>query len=109
MAADYRDELRVLSKHHDIIACTIVDKREKELHPVGLIDFVDPETGEMVTVDTSSVALQEGFAENYRNHKNYLTNLFNKLKLDTLEIQTDRPFINEVRRLFALRKMRKNR
>ncbi len=109
IAEDYEDELRVLARHHDIIACRIIDKGEKELAAVGLIDLIDPETGEMLTIDASSNALRQHFKENSAKHRAYLDTLFNKLKIDKLEIQTDRPFINEVHNLFYLRRKRKAR
>ncbi len=109
VAEDYEDELRVLAKHHDIIACTITDRREKELKNVGLIDLLDAETGDMITIDTSSTALRQKFSENYNTHKKQLILTLNKLKIDSIEIETDKPFINAIHRLFTIRKMRKSR
>ena len=40
-------------KRHDLVAIGLEDPREDELPALGLVDLLDPETGERVLVDTS--------------------------------------------------------
>lgn len=53
--------LRVLSKKHETVAVMVQDPLELQLPEVGLVDFYDAETDEIVTVDTSSKAVREQF------------------------------------------------
>src|SRR5690606_1917584 len=51
---NFEGSLRRLGKKHDTVAVVLEDKLELDVPSLGLIDFEDPETGEVVTVDTSS-------------------------------------------------------
>ncbi len=48
--------LGVLGTRHDLLAVEVIDPRELELPPVGMLDLVDPETGRHLEVPTSSRA-----------------------------------------------------
>jgi uncharacterized protein (DUF58 family) len=49
----YERALGVLRRRHDVIAMHLWDPREQELPAAGLVSLADPETGEVVVVDTS--------------------------------------------------------
>lgn len=106
MDTDYERELRVASKKHDIICCTVSDPREAELPDVGLIQVEDPETGELIVVDTGSPAFRRQFGERAQREGEALRALLRRLKTDTIEVSTDRPFIDDVRKLFRQRQVR---
>ena len=44
--------LRLLTRRHDVVAIQLVDPRESELPPVGMVYVEDAETGEQIFVDT---------------------------------------------------------
>ena len=46
--------LRATARHHDLVCVTVADPAERALPDVGLVELEDPETGELVLVDTSS-------------------------------------------------------
>ncbi|ROP42857.1 DUF58 domain-containing protein [Pseudokineococcus lusitanus] len=54
--------LRRLSARHQVVAVEVVDRRERELPDVGVVELVDPESGEVVEVDTGRAAVREAFA-----------------------------------------------
>src|SRR4030042_5061246 len=51
---EFKKPLSLLNKRHDVIAVSVRDRAEIALPPVGLIEFADAETGQMILVDTSS-------------------------------------------------------
>ena len=51
-----------LAARHDVLAVEVVDPRELELPNVGLLEFVDPETGAVREVQTSDAGLRERYA-----------------------------------------------
>ncbi|MCB0918054.1 MAG: DUF58 domain-containing protein [Actinobacteria bacterium] len=59
---DWARELRYLRSRHEVIVAHVVDPREWSLPPVGLVTFVDPETGETFEVQTSSRSTRRRFA-----------------------------------------------
>jgi uncharacterized protein (DUF58 family) len=59
---DWRRPLLELAGRHDVVALEVRDPREEELTNVGSLWLVDPETGQLLRVDTRSRKLRERFA-----------------------------------------------
>ena len=95
--------LRATSRHHDMVCVPVSDPAERELPDVGLVELEDPETGELVLVDTSSAAVRKRFAATASEEDEELKRFFLKTGIDTLTIATDRPYIDGVRELFRRR------
>ena len=95
--------LRTTSRHHDMVCVPVSDPAESALPDVGLVEMEDPETGELVLVDTSSRAVRRAFAEKAAAEGEELRRFFAKTGIDTLPISTDRAYIDEVRALFRRR------
>ncbi len=100
---DFENALKISSKKHDIIALQINDKRETEMPDLGLVRFIDAETGKMIWADTSSNKLRKIYADEWRNNKVKLTELFNKCGVDNIEIFTGSDYIKPLIRLFKMR------
>ena len=58
----WRVPLLALSARHDVVVTEVLDAREQALPAVGELTLVDPETGKLLRVDTSSRRLRERFA-----------------------------------------------
>ena len=58
----WRVPLLSLSARHDVVVAEVLDAREQSLPAVGELTLVDPETGKLLRVDTSSRRLRERFA-----------------------------------------------
>jgi uncharacterized protein (DUF58 family) len=109
MYTGYERELRVTARHHDVVCCSIADPRERELPNAGLVEIQDPETGELMILDTASRHVREAFREAADRESADLTRTFRRLKIDTLNLSTERPFIDEVHKLFRQRQTRASR
>ena len=101
--AGFEKLLRATSRHHDMVCVPVSDPAERELPDVGLVELEDPETGELVLVDTSSTAVRKRFAATAAEENEELKRFFLKTGIDTLTIATDRPYIDGVRELFRRR------
>ncbi len=95
--------LRATAKRHDMICAPVSDPAESELPDVGLVEIEDSETGELFLVDTSSAKVRREFAAKAAADREELAKFFRKTGIDTLEIATDRPYIDGVRALFKRR------
>lgn len=109
MDRDYVKELRVTARHHDVICCPVSDPREIELPDAGLLEIQDPETGELMLLDTGSGPLRRGYHENAVKEQTELRDLFRKNKIDTIQVSTERPFVDDVRKMFRQRQVRVGR
>lgn len=99
----YERELRVTARRHDVVACPILDPREIELPNVGLIELQDPESGELLLVDTSSAAVREAFRRRSHDEQAQLRRFFQRSNIDMIQLNTNAPYIDEVRALFRRR------
>lgn len=109
IGGDYEGELRVTARRHDLICCPISDPRESALVNVGLLEAVDPESGELFEIDTSSRRTAEYFRARAKTENEELDNRLKRIKSDVLRLATDRAFVDDVHRLFAARLRRLRR
>lgn len=100
--------LRATARRHDLVGVPVSDPAERTLPDVGLVELEDPETGELVLVDTSSAAVRRAFAARAASEDEELRTFFLKTGIETLPVATDRPYVDAVRALFR-RRARKGR
>lgn len=106
IAEHYEKPLRVVSKKHDLIPIQIVDPRENELPDVGLALVEDLETGELVEVDTSNLAVRADYAREAKRQRASREHLFRRLQLDHVTVSTEQDFVRPLTELFRLRQRR---
>ena len=103
----YERTLALASAKHDVVPVVLVDPRDAELPDVGLASFEDLESGESIVVDTSDAAgprvVRGRDGEDRREPRG---RSFNKLGLDSVEIETGGSFVRPLRDLFARRARR---
>jgi len=109
MDTGFERELRVTGRRHDVICCHLSDPREWEFPNVGVVEIQDPETGNIEYLDTSSPSLRNTFRENALRESDALNKLFRKHRIDALRLSTERPFIEDVHKLFHQRQVRSAR
>lgn len=109
MDTGYIRELRVTARKHDVICCPVSDPREHELPSVGLLEVQDPESGDLMLLDTGSSSVRQSFAAAAQQEYDSLHESFRKLKIDTIYLSTGRPFADDIRRLFRQRQIRAGR
>jgi uncharacterized protein (DUF58 family) len=106
-AADgYEHALRIASKKHDLIPIQIIDPREQTLPDLGLLLMEDLESGELFEVDTGSRKAREAYATRVQKQRAAREQLWKRLSLDHVTIDTDRPYVRPISELFRLRQRR---
>jgi uncharacterized protein (DUF58 family) len=98
-----RRAMRQTNRRHDLIAVHIEDAREKELPNVGIVALEDAETGEIVEVDTGSAAVRKLFKEQSFERSKRLKSDLRAEGIDTLQLQTDLPYLGALQRFFKTR------
>ncbi len=99
----FDEPLGIVSKKHDLVCIRVFDQREKELPPIGILKFNDPETGKIFWIDTSSRHVQDGFKLWNMEHDKYLKTLFNKAGVDLVSIASDKDYVPPLMNLFKKR------
>ncbi len=95
--------LKIARSRHDMVAIRVEDIRENELPDVGLVEFIDSESGEKQLIDTSSRAVREQYAERWNSHREQIENIFKQNKIDSASVSTDEDYVVELIKLFKQR------
>jgi hypothetical protein len=89
-----------------VVPVVLVDPRDRDLPDVGLATFEDLETGESIVVDTSDPRVRAHHAMVMKKLAEARRQMFSKLGLDAVEIETSGSFVRPLRDLFARRAKR---
>jgi uncharacterized protein (DUF58 family) len=103
VSPDYTRPLRVANRRHDLVAITVTDPAEDEIPAVGLVHFVDAETGRAEIRDTSSARFR---TEHRRARTDFLASrerTFRKYGVDRIDARTDRPYTEPLVAFFRRR------
>jgi uncharacterized protein (DUF58 family) len=107
--AGFERSLRIARTRHDIIPVVVSDEFESTLPEAGLVEFLDLESGRVVVVDTSSKGVRRRFAEAAEQRVAARLDAFRRMKVDPIELRTDRPFTEPLTRYFRRREARRQR
>lgn len=108
MDRGFERALKVTSRKHDLIAIPVIDPSERVLPDLGWITFEDAETGEVVELNTSSAKARKAYAATAGARVERLRQLFRRSGLDSIEAQTDQPYLRNMMQFFEnrLRRLR---
>ncbi len=103
IAPPFTDALRIASGKHDVVALRINDRREKEMPDVGFIKVLNPESGHEQWIDTSSSAVRNDYAAQWRKHDEAVASAFVSCGVDMASISTGEDYIKPLISLFKHR------
>ena len=98
-----RRTMRQVNQRHDLIAVQVADPREHELPDVGIVALEDAETGEIIELDTAKPTVRRRFAAQAQQRAQRLVSDFRAEGVDTLQLQTDQPYLPALQRFFKTR------
>lgn len=101
-----RIPLGIAARRHDVVAIPITDPAESELPSVGLMDVEDMETGEIVSVNTSSARLRQDYREHMLAAQARRDRMFRQLNIDSIALRTDEDFTPKLHKFFQVRARR---
>lgn len=102
----YLQPMKIANRRHDVIAVHVLDPRELSLIPAGLVQAVNPETGDAVWIDTSSARIRDLFHNRAMSRLTTMTRQFRDAKIDCFRIETTRSVVDPIVRFFQLRERR---
>jgi uncharacterized protein (DUF58 family) len=105
-APEFKKQLAIANKRHDVVAVTISDPAEYELPDIGLVKFFDPETGRDCVVDNSDPAARLAYKEAAVRRINARRRLFRSSNVDEIEVRTDSSYAASLVRFFRQRERR---
>jgi uncharacterized protein (DUF58 family) len=107
IAKGYEHELDVTAQRHDVIAVQLVDRRERELPNVGVAGVLDPESGRVAYVDTSSAAVRTAYAARGEAFDVAVRQVMRRRGIDHIRLETGRDFVGPLLAFFQRRERRR--
>ena len=96
--------LRTLRGRHEVLAVEVIDPRELELPPVGLLTLVDPETGRRIEVQTARNRVRQRYAEAASGQRAEIARAMRGAAVPHLTLRTDRDWLLDIVRFVAMRR-----
>ncbi len=106
--SDYTDALQLLARKHDVIGIRITDPAEIDLPAAGLFHFHDPETNEKLSINTSSAKLRKKYHALALQKEVEIEERFKKMRVDLLNLRTDRSYVKDLMQFFKMRIKKKH-
>ncbi|MCS6979941.1 MAG: DUF58 domain-containing protein [Flavobacteriales bacterium] len=100
---DFEKPLRIAASAHDIVALHLADSRELEPPPAGIFLLKDNETGQERWVDFSSSSRRQAYAADAQQRHARIRELFTRQSVDYACVFTDRPYVQELVKIFERR------
>jgi uncharacterized protein (DUF58 family) len=105
----YLRAMQMASRKHDVIAVLITDPHELQIPNVGLVNLLDPETGQTLQCDTGSAAFRSSFADHAQRRVTDLENAFRSAKIDFIHVDSSGSVVDPLARFFRMREKRRQR
>ena len=102
-APRYEDAIKVAAMRHDLSVIKVFDPRERALAPAGMINIKDSETGRCVWVNTDSAATRRAYSQWFSELSRSEQQLFNRYKVENVEISTDADYVHALMSFFSKR------
>jgi uncharacterized protein (DUF58 family) len=102
--SDFRDQedwirpFGALAAHHSVMAIEVRDPRETRLPNVGHLALVDPETGELVQIDTSRRRVRERFAAIEAEGRARVASELRRLAVEHVVLSTEADWLKDLGR-----------
>jgi uncharacterized protein (DUF58 family) len=107
--ARFETAISLAAARHDVVPVVLGDPADGTIPDVGVLRVLDPETGDLVWVDTGSDSVRTRFADDVRDERAALTRIFRRLGVEPIELRTDAPVSTAVLSFFRRRERRLRR
>lgn len=102
-SGNYRDNLRIANKKHDLVAFHVYDEREREMPDIGLVKFLDAESGIYKWINTGNKKVRQEYRSNALKQRQDIENTLKKSGVDFASIGTHENFVKPLMALFKKR------
>jgi len=99
----FEDALKVAAGRHDLSVIMVHDPAERAMPSVGLVHVKDSETGESAWINTSRKSVRKAYSLWSEELLAREKKLFNRYKIDNVDIATDEDYVRALLALFAAR------
>lgn len=102
----WRAALGTVALRHSVLCIEVLDPRDLELPDVGPIELMDPATGEVREVNTSSSRIRHDYAVAAAQQREHIRDTIRGAGAHHLELRTDRDWLMDLARYVSRRRRR---
>ena len=106
LAPPVQREFAICRRKHDLIALMLEDPRERDMPNIGIVTLLDPETGRVMEVDTSSHQVRAALTGTFRAQNESVKQFLDRSGIDHMTLATDHDYITDLRGFFKKRERR---
>jgi uncharacterized protein (DUF58 family) len=106
---DFDKSLKVSNRLHDIIPIIVRDPLEENMIKMGIVNFLDPETNEIISINTNDRILINRYNSYIESENKKLANKFKKLSIEYIKIDMSKSYIESIVYFFKKRASKKRR
>jgi uncharacterized protein (DUF58 family) len=103
VGAGYEKGMKLLNARHDFVVIHLGDRLDLELPRSCLLELVDPESGERLTIDARSLAMLSRYSAASMRDRDDLRQQLRRMKVDTVFLETGRSIIGGLNAFFRNR------
>ncbi|MFH1061969.1 MAG: DUF58 domain-containing protein [Candidatus Omnitrophota bacterium] len=100
---EFKQQIKITNKRHDLVAMTITDPAEQNLPQAGIVKLQDNETKQEFYIDSSDKNAREEFARRSGEKLSERARLLRQAGVDIVDIKTNVPYSEAVYRFFRTR------
>lgn len=103
--SDFHDDgfersIKSTNQRHEVIAFPLTDRREAELPDVGIATLTDPETGEVMEIDTSDPKVRSLWTRLHDERRRAMRDVFRRGGIGAFEVRTGDNYAHKLRTFF---------
>lgn len=102
----FEQSLRMVGKRHETVAVVVADPGELKLPNIGLIDIEDPETGEILSLDSGSPFVRKQYEQLMRDRKELRDQELRRAQVERIDVLTDKDIVQPLVQFFQRRHRR---
>lgn len=99
----YEQALRLLGRKHEVVACVVNDQAEENLPDIGVVEMQDAETGEVLTVDTSSASFRQAYARELKKRTDLRDKQLRLAQVERIDIHSNQNYVDPLIAFFKKR------
>lgn len=99
----YEESLKVAALRHDLSIIKVFDPRERAIVPMGLVHIKDSESGVCSWINTDSRRVRDAYRDWFAALSRKESAIFNRYRIDNVEISTDTDYVKSLMALFNRR------
>ncbi|WBL25857.1 DUF58 domain-containing protein [Zunongwangia sp. HGR-M22] len=103
MGDDYQQTLKITGNKHDVTGIRVYDQREKEIPNLGLVQMLDEETNEYITVNTGSKSVRRSYTDHYLDRVKYFEESFKLSGSGVINTRVDESYVKKLLGYFKRR------